>query len=70
MSLSSEQKRAIHAKRWNNSSEAERQVKMTRIGFGQSADIRGTLTPLKSRKFNDLPTELKDQLIMGTGGDI
>lgn len=67
MTLTSEQKRAIHAKRWNNLSEAERQAKMTRLGFGQTAEIRGSFFPLKERKFNDLPTELKDQLILGTG---
>jgi len=67
MTLTSEQKRAIHAKRWNNSSEAERQAKMIRLGFGQTTDIRGTFSPLKERKFNELPTELKDQLILGTG---
>ena len=67
MTLTSDQKRAIFAKRWNNSSETERQAKMTRLGFGQTADIRGTFSPLTERKFNELPTELKDQLIMGTG---
>jgi len=64
--LTDAQIRAIHARKWNSprTTEAERQTVLSRVGFGQTAGISGTLTPLKKRKYNDLPVEVKDQLVL------
>jgi hypothetical protein len=67
MTLTDSQIRAIHSKRWNSASPSQRQVLLTKAGFGQTAGIRGTMTPLINRNYKDLPTEFKDQLVLGHG---
>ena len=67
MTLTDSQIRAIHAKRWDSSSSNQRQALMTKAGFGQTAGIHGTMSPLIKRNYNDLPTEFKDQLVLGHG---
>lgn len=59
MALSRKQQQAIHARKWNRMSEEQRQKIMTRHGFGQSAGIRGTMSPLVKRKYEQLPREFK-----------
>ncbi len=67
MALTNKQIRAMHAKKWNSGSPSQRQALLTKAGFGQTAGIRGTMTPLIERNYNDLPTEFKDQLVLGHG---
>jgi len=64
--LTEKQIRAIHARKWNSprTTEAERAAVLSRVGFAQTAQIRGVLTPLRQRKYKDLPIEVKDQLIL------
>lgn len=65
--LTEKQIRAIHSRMWNRASPNQRQTLMTKAGFGQTASIHGTMTPLIKRNYNDLPREFKDQLVLGHG---
>lgn len=65
--LTEKQIRAIHARTWSRASPNQRQELLTKAGFGQTAGIRGTMTPLIQRNYNDLPREFKDQLVLGHG---
>jgi len=64
--LTEKQLRAMHARKWNSprTTEAERNEVLSRVGFGQTAQIRGVFTPLRQRKYKDLPIEVKDQLVL------
>ena len=67
MALTSSQIRAIHARKWNSATPTQRQALMTKFGFGQTAGIHGTMSPVIKRNYKDLPTEFKDQMVLGKG---
>jgi len=69
MKLTEKQIRFLHAKTWNSpkTSDVLKKSLMADVGFGQSAEISGTGSPLYKRRYQELPTELRDQFVMRRG---